>query len=288
VPLLVATPAAASLPYNLSSMLDAALASNNEVDIVTVAKYIRLAAPTDAAEVDERVTAWRDQRTKAQKQQVIDAGPLELWKGRADIGGALSTGNTDSLGITAGIDVKREGLDWRHRVRLRADYQRDSGVRTREAFTAAWEPSYKINERLSVAGLSQFERDPFLGYSERFTGAVGVGYRAVSTKLLTLDVNAGPAFRFTNFIDGSQQDSPAGRASTSVALALSPTLKFTNDSAAYFDSINNTVISTSAIDAKLIGPLSARVSYNVQYEGHPPEGRKTVDTQTRASLVYNF
>lgn len=284
----LAAPAHASLPYNLSSMLDSALQSNNETEIVTIAKYIRMVAPNDVAEVDDRITAWRDQRTKAQKQAVVEAGPLQLWKGRADIGGFITTGNTESLGLTAGIDLKREGLDWRHRVRARVDYQKDNGVPTREAYLAAWEPSYKINERLSVVGLGQFERDPFLGYDERFSAGVGVGYRAVNTRRLTVDVNAGPAFRFTNFTDGTQQDSPAGRASASIAFALTPTLKLTNDSAAYFDSLNNTVTSISAVDAKLIGPLSARVSYNIQYEGNPPAGRKTVDTQTRASLVYNF
>jgi putative salt-induced outer membrane protein len=40
--------------------------------------------------------------------------------------------------------------------------------------------------------------------------------------------------------------------------------------------------------AKLLGPLSAQVSYTVQYESMPPEGRVSTDTISRASLVYTF
>ncbi|WP_414902497.1 YdiY family protein [Sphingomonas flavalba] len=286
--LLHAMPAAASLPDPLRQMLEAALASNSEGDIVTVAKYVRLAAPDAADEVDARVTAWREARSAARKERLVEAGPLDLWKGRADIGGFRNSGNSDAIGLSAGVDIRREGLDWRHRLRMRADYQEDNGTKTREAYTASWEPSYKVNERLSVAGVAQYERDPFLGYDSRYSAALGIGYRAVSTPALTIDVNAGPAFRFTSFIDGTREDSPAARGSTSIALRLSPSLKLTNDSAAYFDATNNTVVSTSALDAKLIGPLSARLSYNLQYEGNPPAGRKTLDTQTRASLVYDF
>ena len=38
----------------------------------------------------------------------------------------------------------------------------------------------------------------------------------------------------------------------------------------------------------LFGPLSAQLSYAVQYESMPPEGRRDTDTTSRASLVYSF
>ncbi len=39
---------------------------------------------------------------------------------------------------------------------------------------------------------------------------------------------------------------------------------------------------------KLLGPLSARLSYNIQFESRPPVGRVNTDTTGRASLVYAF
>ncbi|MEP3767796.1 MAG: DUF481 domain-containing protein, partial [Marinomonas sp.] len=50
----------------------------------------------------------------------------------------------------------------------------------------------------------------------------------------------------------------------------------------------NTFVSTTALDAKLLGSLSARLSYTVEHETNPPIGRIKTDTLSRATLVYGF
>ena len=53
-------------------------------------------------------------------------------------------------------------------------------------------------------------------------------------------------------------------------------------------SVNSTVASTSALNAKLFGPFSAQLSYAIQFESMPPIGRHTLDTTSRAALVVDF
>ena len=69
---------------------------------------------------------------------------------------------------------------------------------------------------------------------------------------------------------------------------LTPTVAFAQNTSAYVQHFNSTVNSTSSLSAKLFGPLAAKLSYAVQYESEPPEGRRTTDTTGRASLVYSF
>lgn len=62
----------------------------------------------------------------------------------------------------------------------------------------------------------------------------------------------------------------------------------TQNASAYVQSSNSTLSGTTSVNAKLIGPLSAALSYNVQYESMPPVGSLSTDTTSRASLVYSF
>jgi putative salt-induced outer membrane protein len=67
-----------------------------------------------------------------------------------------------------------------------------------------------------------------------------------------------------------------------------PGLSLTQNGAAYVQRFNSTISGTTAVNAKLIGPLSASLSYNIQYESQPPVGSVSTDTTTRASVVYSF
>ena len=49
-----------------------------------------------------------------------------------------------------------------------------------------------------------------------------------------------------------------------------------------------TTSSLTALNAKLSGALSARVSYSAELDSHPPAGVENLDTLTRFTLVYGF
>ena len=51
---------------------------------------------------------------------------------------------------------------------------------------------------------------------------------------------------------------------------------------------NTATSSLTALNAKLIGGLSARFSYSAEIDTNPPPGIENVDTLTRFTLVYGF
>jgi putative salt-induced outer membrane protein len=71
-------------------------------------------------------------------------------------------------------------------------------------------------------------------------------------------------------------------------LQLRPGVSLTQSATAFLDSEGNSFTSATGLEAQLVGRLSARVSYNVQYESQPGDGLKTTDTQSRFSLIYGF
>lgn len=288
VPSSAAAEDAILIPAALRNMLDAAMSAGDDAAVTTILKYTRIADPASADTMLQIATDWRARRAQARDERLRMAGALELWTGRVEAGGFVSTGNSQVTGLSGLADIKREALKWRHKLRVQADYQRSAGVTSREHYLAAYEPNYKVDDRAYIYGNAQFEGDRFFGYDERYSLSIGAGYGAIRRPGMTLDVELGPGFRHTSFTDGNTESSIAARGSIDFDWKLASGLTFSQNASAYVQRYNSTATGTTAVAARLIGPLSAQVSYTVQYESEPPEGRVSTDTTSRASLVYSF
>jgi putative salt-induced outer membrane protein len=278
----------AALPDNLRSMVTDALASGSDAEIDAVAKFVKRSSPGDAAEVDALVADHQAKLAAADEEKKRNAGFLDNWSGQGQLGGFQSSGNSKTTGYSAGLSLKKEGLNWRHNLRVLADYQRSNGVTDRNNLLAAYEPNYKFNDRLFAFGLAQYERDRFQGFDSRFTASAGLGYRVIEASTMTLDVKAGPAWRKTNYRLIPSESSIAGFGSLDYAWKISPSLTFTEVASVLADSDNTTFLSLTALDAKVSSALSARISYQFNHNTTPPLGIKKTDTLTRFTLVYGF
>nr|WP_184003234.1 DUF481 domain-containing protein [Stakelama sediminis] len=276
------------IPPSIYSMLQAAMAAGKEGDVATIIKYARSVNPEGAAAAKKLADDWSAKRTAKATRHLQQANFFDLVTGKITLGGYLTTGNTNNIGITGTIDVERDGYKWRHKLHMLADYQKSNGVVSREHYLVAYEPNYKVNSRLYIYGATQYESDRFLGFYDRYSVSSGAGYSAIKRPSLKLDLELGPAYRYTNFTDDTNQSNIAARGSLSMDWKLSSTMSFHQDASAYLQSANSTVATTSSLNAKLFGPVSGQLSYQVQYESLPPAGSQTTDTTSRASVVYQF
>jgi putative salt-induced outer membrane protein len=287
-PMLLANADPASIPPQIKTMLDAAMASGNESEVATIVKYASTAAPDSKEAIAQLANAWKKKRADDKTAKLQNAGFFDLWSGRAELGGYISTGNSESEGLSASLALTREGLNWRQKLKFQADYQRSLGVTSREHYLASYEPNWKIDDRSYIYGSGLFESDRFLGYTQRYSASVGAGYNALKSDKVKLDLELGPAYRATSFTDGGDERSIAARGSLDFSWKFAKGLQLTQNAAAYVERYNSTVTGTTALNAKVVGPLSAQFSYNVQYESMPPVGRVTTDTISRAGLLYAF
>lgn len=290
LPLLLANTAAEDpkIPPTIKSMLDAAMQSGSEGDVAVIVKYAKTADPASADLVVKTAADWRNDRLAKANRRIREADFFDLVKGRAELGGYMSTGNTQNVGLTAAIELRREALEWRHKLRLQADYQESLGLTTRERYLAAWEPNWKFDDRAYMYGAAQYESDRFSGFHDRVSLSAGAGYSAIKSPDVKLDLELGPAFRHTRFIDSTIESNVAARGSMDFGWKLSPGISVTQNASAYVQDANSTVSSRSALLARLFGPFSAQFSYTLQYESMPPIGRQTTDTTSRAALVVDF
>ncbi|HJS10586.1 DUF481 domain-containing protein [Sphingopyxis sp.] len=282
-------------PDPVGNMLAAAMATAKDAEVEAVAKLAKETNPENAAQIEERLLAYRAERKRlrdeaaaAERARLAAAKFWQNWKGEGQIGASQSSGNTESVGLSAGVALARKGIDWTHKFRAQADYQRTGGKTSVERYLTEVEPQYRINDRTFAFGLGRWEHDRILGYDTRWNLSGGLGYKVFDSKKMTLSLKGGPAFRQTDFVDGEEDTELTALAGLDFGWQISPTLRLTQVASTIIGEANGSTSSQTALSAKLTGALSARIAYSAQIDTSPPPGIESVDTQTRFTLVYGF
>lgn len=303
--LAVAAPSHAALPEPVRAMIDAAIATGDAGKVATIVEIAKTTNAEQSAEIEALHANFRaDQaelanaRKAEELNSIRSAGLFERWTGKGELGGFRTTGNTDTVGLTGAIGLNRKGIDWRHKLTARVDYQRSGGKTSREKYFAAYEPRVDLDEDMFVYGLAQFESDRFQGFDARYAVSGGLGATVVDTGSLDLSIKAGPALRITDTTDGVTDARIAGLVGLDFDWRITDRLKLTQTTNAvtetggaaviFVDSKSTTVNLVTGLEAKVSDRLSTRLSYAVDYDSSPPAGKLGTDTISRFSLVYGF
>jgi putative salt-induced outer membrane protein len=283
-----AVPSAATLAEAMPAAVEAMIKqSGANPAVVDAAKATN---PNSAAEIDALVNSMAAQVAAAKEAKMREAGFLDNWKGQGEAGIGMTSGNSSETSGYAGIGLVKDDFKLRHKINIAADYQKSGTPKktTKQRYSASYGLDYKFDDRIYLWSLVGWERDPFAGYSRRFTEGAGIGYRVLATDTMTLDLEAGPSLRQTKFVSGLSESKLTGRGSLAYRWKINDTLAFSEDAAVFIGSGNSTYVSSTGLTAALSKDFSARLSYNLQTESKPPFGRKKTDSALRATLVYNI
>lgn len=278
--------AADPLPKAVSDIID--VVANDPAALKTVVMAAKKANPGSAAEIDAHVAALTTRTEAAKVARMAKLGPLEGWAGEVELGGFLSTGNTDENGIAAGVKFNKTTLRLLHLFEFTADYKRTDDVVTKEKYFGVYTVNYELGERYYAWGRLSAERDQFAGFDARLSEGAGMGYRVIDTKDLKFDIEGGPALRQTDFTGGGRRRSVAARLAQKLAWQLSDDVRITQTAATFLESGNSTFVASAGLTTKLRSAISARASFDVRHDQNPPNDRQKTDTTSRITLVYDF
>jgi putative salt-induced outer membrane protein len=273
-------------PRVLDMILSAAEHGDPELSVTV--KVAKRTNPRSAKEIDalaERLSAENAARARA---RLMRRSFFEGWKGQGEVGAADSTGNTRSTSVALGLNYARNGLYWDHTLTATVDYARDNGVESKSRYFASYAGHYNVTPRFYTLGLLSWEKDRFAGFDRRFSESIGLGYSVLKTPKASLALEAGPALRQTNYVAGNIENQFAGRTSVNFRWDITPKLTFSEIASFYTETSDSTATSDTGLTAGLIGSLSVRLSYHLQYESSPPPGLAKTDATTRLTLVYDF
>ena len=111
------------------------------------------------------------------------APPTRRWSGEVSLGGAHSTGNTDTTSLNAALSATYTRGSLSSRSRLRFDLQEDGGSRSTQLFLTDNDTRYDIKSRLFVYNFIEYRDDRFSGFDYEVTENPGLGYRLIDRGL---------------------------------------------------------------------------------------------------------
>ncbi|MBX7199225.1 MAG: DUF481 domain-containing protein [Rhodospirillaceae bacterium] len=273
---------AAPMPRDVEAMLRAARGGD---DLAAVAKVAKAAYPTSAAEIDALVSEINAEAAAAREQRLAQAGVFDAWSGNGQAGLTRTTGNTNDLGLAAGLALTKDGLVLRHKLTAAMDRQTTGGVLTRNKYLAGYELDYKFSQRLFAFGSFAWDKDTFAGIDRQFSESGGLGYSLLDTTTMKLDLTAGQAFRQTRYAAAPSENVVTAKLGADFSWKVFEAMTLT-ENAEWF--IGNEIRSVTALSVPVRGKLSAQVAFDATRKEKVPAGRNRTDTTTRLGLVYSF
>jgi len=287
--LIFATAAVAEPPPEpIVRLITEAARTGNPATLKQTADLAKATYPASAPEIDALVANLQAQAEAARVARLREQGFFQGWSGEGEIGASQTTGTARNTTIAAGVKLNKDGIDWQHHLAGLVDYQHSNGVTTANRELASYDANYKITPRLFADGFLQWEQDRFAGFTRRFTESLGLGYNILGGPIMTWQVSGGPALRQTTFITRASENDVTARGATQFVWNFTPATAFSEDAGVYLGGRDNTYFSTTAATTKILGDLSARLSFNINIESHPPPGIQNTSTISRFTLVYGF
>jgi len=241
------------------------------------------------------------------------------WTGEGNLGGGVTTGNTDTVDVGVSLKVAKEFGPWKVSADGGYDFGQVDGEDSRNRWWVGSQLQRDFTDRLYGFGDVTYEEDDFSGFDSRLFVGVGAGYHIYKEKPLTWAVEVAPGFRRSVTSDsivteeiaavfddtttpptlvtpavpaevllGSTFNDFAVRGSSKFAYDFNDKVTFTNDTDVVWSDLSTQTVNTAAVTAQLTEKISGRVSFQVRHETDPPEGFVNTDTATRVSIVYGF
>jgi putative salt-induced outer membrane protein YdiY len=120
------------------------------------------------------------------------------FSGDAKVGFIYSKTDETSMSVNSGITLKYKEARWHHTGEFSTYYtkgnEEDDGTNKNKII---YDVKYDITERIFAFGNAKYEHDQFATYREQALLVGGFGANIIDTEHSTLDVGAGPGYRYS-------------------------------------------------------------------------------------------
>src|SRR6476469_5297927 len=102
------------IPEPIIQIITEAAKTGNAATLQTTVNLAKTTNPRSVAEIDVLVANLQREADASRVARVSTQGFFEGWKGEGEIGASLTTGTSKNKQVAVGINLAKDGLDWRH------------------------------------------------------------------------------------------------------------------------------------------------------------------------------
>ncbi len=246
-------------------------------------RYARLLAASAALLLAVPVTAGA-------QVAAADTTPSPL-TGTLDLGLVAASGNTDLTTFNVGEKLEYAKGKWTVTQGAKMVYGQTNGVESANEYAVFVRPDYALSARWKGYVLGSWDRNTFIGISQRFQEGVGVSFEVVTGPKHALALDGGFSFFQQDFTSGVSTSFPTARGQVTYKYSFTPKayiqnifVYLPNLEASDDYRINNEL----ALVAPIAGRLALKASYLLQYQNAPQPGFGTTDNLYTTGLQVTF
>jgi putative salt-induced outer membrane protein YdiY len=151
------------------------------------------------------------EKFEAEEERLRNPSLLDLWRGSVDVGFSFTSGNSNTRALTAGLRGNRQTYKDKISVYANAIQASNSNssvsVTTAQALYGGIRYDYDLSEKTFVFASGDFEYDKPQQLDLRSVIGAGLGYKAIRSDRLTLDLFGGATYNRENFSTGEKRNS---------------------------------------------------------------------------------
>lgn len=210
-----------------------------------------------------------------------------------EFGFILTTGNTDTTSITAGLKGTQELTEWSNEYTLEGLYKQDevagSKETTAQKIFLSGQGNYKLtNPDQRLFAFSSYEDDRFSSFQYQATVALGYNQQVLQDEKQTFNYSVGPGYSFAKDQAGADLNSVIMRAALDYSYVLSDNARITQTLSTEYGEDNTKSRSKTSVIAKLSNGISMKVSLKLDHNSSVEGDADNLDTETSVTLVYSF
>jgi len=228
---------------------------------------------------------------RAGAQAAADTAKKSPVKGSVDLGLVASSGNTDMTTFSLGEKLEYAKGAWVVTQGARMVNGQTNGVESANEYLVYVQPTYQLSSKWKGYVLGSWDRNPFIGITQRWQEGLGLSFAAAASAHHTLDLDGGFSFFQQEFTSGVSTSFPTARAQVKYRYSFTAKaylqelfvyLPNLQDGADY--RINNEV----SLVAPVAGHLALKAAYLLQYQNAPQPGFARTDNLYTTGLQVTF
>jgi len=213
------------------------------------------------------------------------------WKGHADLGGAITQGNSDTSALR--FDTEAIARTKKNRLTLGGEINRaKSNDESTEFNSRAYtQLDHFLSKRWFVYANGSAEHDKFRDIKLRSNVGLGSGYQIYERPDLNLSIEGGLNYVHVDYEEEEDESYPSGRWALKYDQLLFANVKFYHQHeilVSLEDAADTLVFTKTGLRVPIAKNLNASTELNVDYDNQPADDRERLDKTLLFSLGYGW
>jgi len=213
------------------------------------------------------------------------------WKGHADLGGAITQGNSDTSAVR--FDTEGIARTKKNRLTLGGNISRANSNNENTEFNsrAYTQLDHFISKKWFVYANASAEHDKFRDIKLRSNVGLGSGYQIYERPELNLSVEGGLNYVHVDYKEANDESYPSARWALKYDQLLFANVKFYHQHEVLVsleDAADTLVFTKTGLRVPLAKNLNASTELNVDFDNQPADDRERLDKTLLFSLGYGW